>query len=389
MVTAQVANNQQVVGVGPNYPYDPIKNPTGYGKPNQNDAIGAAIAKASAPVVANVKAATAAPVTTPAIGATIAQTSYTPVNPYAENPYTDPTTREKGRADFTAALQPQIRTATDAVTSNINPYMKGNIGASLLRNVQAPATQALADYETEQNKLGTDITLKGQEWEANQAKTNLDNLATLANSSNATAEDQTRYRAALLGQTYTPTTTTTPTTTNTSGSTPDYSKLSQGALDAIITNAKSVIGKGNATTDASYNAAMNQRYSPGQNIDYVAQGTASTPATNPQAQKIVKQAKTLAKSIADEILTTSSGSGDWVGQDTQKGLNKLNSAISSFTDQLDNSDPTIQQEAIDGLTKLLTDIKTGGSDYVWKTYIQPTDSRLNARGDKLSGMYLG
>lgn len=174
-------------GIGPNFPYDPILNPTGY-KPNEERKItpnyalpGGATPGLAASAAAGLKAAQAA-AQTPQVGALIATPpSTTPVNPYANNPYTNPATREKGRAEFTASLQPQILKATNAVTSSVSPYMTGNIGASLLRNVQQPATEALAGWETEQNKLGQEITLKGQEWEAGAPEREKAELTSQAN----------------------------------------------------------------------------------------------------------------------------------------------------------------------------------------------------------------
>lgn len=85
------------------------------------------------------------------VGAAIAQ----PVQ--IQNPYAAGSpARQAATTAFTAALQPQIRKATDVVTSSVSPWMTGRVGASLLRDVQAPATRALSEFELEQEKKGMD-----------------------------------------------------------------------------------------------------------------------------------------------------------------------------------------------------------------------------------------
>lgn len=130
------------------------------------------------------------------VGSTIAADVADPATPVmgAINPYARGSeSREAATTGFTEALQPKIRKATDVVTSSVNPYMTGQVGASLLRDVQAPSLTALSEFET-----GQDV--KAQDWEAAQQQQNIANLQALANSPDATAQDKENYRAAIAGR---------------------------------------------------------------------------------------------------------------------------------------------------------------------------------------------
>jgi hypothetical protein len=55
------------------------------------------------------------------------------------------------------AMRPEMRRTTDVVTSQIDPFMRGRRGSSLLRQVQQPAMQALAGHELGQEMAGTEM----------------------------------------------------------------------------------------------------------------------------------------------------------------------------------------------------------------------------------------
>jgi hypothetical protein len=175
-----------------------------------------------------------------ALSPATAQTATTPAAPV--NPYT--MTEEK-KNSYWQGLQPQMRQATDAVTSSVNPFNKGGVGASLLRNVQQPALQALTDFTTGQEA-------KSQDWEAGQItaateakQTNINNLKALAESPNATQQDIENYRAALAGRA--PVTVGQPATGTTGTLTPADKTTIQGQIE-ILKNTDYAANEGSVAT---------------------------------------------------------------------------------------------------------------------------------------------
>lgn len=74
-----------------------------------------------------------------------------------QNPYTSAEAREAARGRFQEAMQPQIRRGVEGITSQLSPYMRGQRGSSLMREVYNPATQALAGFETGMEEKGMDF----------------------------------------------------------------------------------------------------------------------------------------------------------------------------------------------------------------------------------------
>lgn len=242
------------------------------------------------------------PVPTPApttpVGTTIA-------NPPAEvNPYEDPTGEK--RKKFIESQQAGIRKATDVVTSSVNPYMKGNIGASLLRDVQAPAMSALAEYELGQQGKAT-------EWQAgatDRANAELDKqielLRPIIEGGQATAEQKALYNqlinkrfkmggtGAIIGQPVPPVGGGVPPMPGTPPSTGiDWTTggKNTAAIQAQIDAIKGQVGTGNTAVDTQYNSLMNQLLGT-TGIDYV-------PKKSP-----TEQGQDYAKQHATEIART-------------------------------------------------------------------------------------
>lgn len=70
------------------------------------------------------------------------------------NPYLDPTYRQKSRERFTEALQPQIQQGISQVGQQVSPFAGGRRGASMMRDVYNPASQALSQFEVGQEEKG-------------------------------------------------------------------------------------------------------------------------------------------------------------------------------------------------------------------------------------------
>ena len=107
-----------------------------------------------------------------------------------QNPYTDTGRREQIRSRFTEALEPQKTAATERVTSSVDPYMTGKRSASLLREVDQPAMQALAGFELGQEE-------KGQGYAAESPFREADYLGNLNGRETIGGADK-RYREAAL-----------------------------------------------------------------------------------------------------------------------------------------------------------------------------------------------
>lgn len=163
MVTVSPAqiNLKQQANKGPNFPYDPVNNPEGYGKPAANQNIGAGIVKAA--VEPNSPATGTQSKENPGVTwfkklleklNPPQSASTTPATPSYINPYTDPAKLKEATDSYWKNLQPGITEGLNRVTSTVNPFMKGQIGSGLLRDVYQPAQQNLADFIESQQELG-------------------------------------------------------------------------------------------------------------------------------------------------------------------------------------------------------------------------------------------
>jgi len=209
MVTVSPAriNLKQQANKGPNFPYDPVSNPEGYGKPASNQNIGVGIA--SGPMVstnpannqykyvgdpekapykdvkpnlnANKQAIPVSPVPPQnAIGQPAPITPATPATPSYINPYTDPAKLKEASESYWKNLQPGIAEGLNRVTSTVNPFMKGQIGSGLLRDVYQPAQQNLADYLENQQELGKQYDIdKEKEAKADTKEARADKISGL------------------------------------------------------------------------------------------------------------------------------------------------------------------------------------------------------------------
>ena len=166
-----------------------------------------------------------------------ATNDYTPTNPYTSN-------LPQETSDYWATLQPKITQGTNAVTSAVNPYMTGKVGASLLTDVYNPATSELSNFVTGQEQKGVD-------WSVQQPQTLINSiLAAYPDITTAPTDVQNAYNQAqqeltgVQGLNFAPA--------------PSEASTSKAEFAKISTDAQSLSGKIKNDGDLAYSvSAMN------------------------------------------------------------------------------------------------------------------------------------